>query len=331
MDEDLDFFSDGPISARDIFLSQCLRSGLPVTAYPANQQEGGIPLSCDVVRLGAPSASSIVAFCTGAGGSAGLLNAALCSSFLGERMQRLIGRDVAVLLIHAVNPGGPVWPPRTRQAGPTMIDGDEAAAGQASWTDQLLKAADTRYSAYLRDTMEDPFVASTGSNGAAWSLSVLSQIADDFLRSEAMVESGGGRGQDRGRDRHLLCVDFRTGPGPSGVPVLAGLNPVTGHTRQRIRRWFPTLLEEETTAHIETLPSGGLAELVPDIDHTSLIIEFGTFSDPGLLDAVDARHARASTYPQDKAWRSTVKDAARTLMQDAIKGAEEMAQMLRSH
>lgn len=311
MTEDQFYFNDAPDAARALFLTACQRAAIPVTAYRAVSYENRQPLYCDVARLGSPNAPSVIVLCGGAQGAAGYVHAAICSGFLSARMQRLVDRDVAVLLVHALNPWGFIWPPRTARPGPTPVDGDAAVVHGPSWTNELLTAADQRYATYLQRQGEAAADAEAVArqSGAAFGVNVLTDIAASHLREA----------------RHILCLDFRTGPNSWGRPSLTALTSHQAIALKRVRRWFPALREAEGGLDRAAMISGGLAEMLPGTDTTGLIIEFGTHTEPDLLDAVEERSARQKVYPASEEWRQAVWGEAEALLRAAIRGAEDAA------
>lgn len=327
-------FSDDVDAARDRFLAQCSRTGLRVTAYPAGAGKGP-RLFCDVARLGSPDAPAAVVLCGNASGAAGFVPAGICCGLLAHGLQRNLPRDVALLLVHAVNPGGPVWPPRARpparaELGP--IDGDNPPA----WNDELLAAAENRYAAFLREAQrsaegtksaaDDVPAAHRNSPGSAsaWPEETLRAIAERHLAAP----------------RHIVLLDFRTGPSPWGETAVMAAGERGSPGLQRAQRWFGGVMTGADEAAGRAPVAGGLAGLVEHAEATAVLIEFGSYPMSGMLGtgalgaalsgigapggaAGDAR--RPAAYPSADDWRLRVWGQARDIVTRAISGADELA------
>ena len=332
MNDHASCFCDDPAEARDRFLAECLKAGLAPMTLPARDGAGGA-LYCDVVRLGAPSAHSTIVLCSGAAGSAGLVNAGICAGLLENRLQRHLERPVSVVLVHAVNPDGPVWPKPPAKAAPVLVDGDAISKAEASWTSELLSAVDRRFGTELALTAEgaaappekgpatdEPRLADP--NGAkppsAWTRHDLERIAGEYLQES----------------RFVLCLDFRTGLGQWAVPAFRSADPPASAARGRARRWFGPLEGEEAAKSAETGPpafeadqagSGGLAGFAEDAESVSMIVDFGTFPGTGLVSTVTGRQQSRQDYPSQRDWREKVYAQADAIVMRSIKAAEEMA------
>lgn len=320
-------FCDDPAEARDLFLAQCLKTGLSPLSLPAwgestpGNDDG---LFCDVVRLGAPSAHSTIVLCTGAAGMSGLVNAGICSGLLENRVQRHLDRHVSIVLVHAFNPLGPVWPKPPTPEEPILVDGDAISKAEANWTRELLSAVDRRFGTELGNTV-DTTDASDNPAGdmptdipdkqAPWSPHDLDRIAEEFL-SEAQF---------------VLSLDFRTGIGQWAVPSFRNTDPPAAAARGRARRWFgPLEGERAATAEHGNTPghpgSGGLAGMAPDAASVAMVVDFGTFPGTGLVNTVTGRHQTNQVYPAQRDWRDKVYAQAEAIVMRAIDAAEEMAE-----
>lgn len=326
MEDHASCFCDDPAEARDRFLAECLKAGLAPLTLPSRaiQPPGGKgDLYCDAVRLGAPTAHSTVVLCSGANGQASLVHAGICSGLLRNRVQRHLERPVSIVLVHAVNPNGAVWPRPPAEAAPILVDGDAISKAEANWTRELLTAVDRRFGTELGNTMEggpeakteEPPVPGTSTGTAsAWSREDLKRIAAEFLPETQFV----------------LCLDFRTGIGGWAVPSIRNPDPPAGTARGRARRWFgpldgedPGPSDEKETS--DRSGSGGLAGLAEDAETVSMIVEFGTFPGTGLVNTVTGRQQTSQVYPVQRDWREKVYAQAEAIVLRAIEAAEEMA------
>ncbi len=331
MNDHASCFCDDPAEARDRFLAECLKAGLAPMSLPARDGAGSA-LYCDVVRLGAPSAHSTIVLCSGAAGSAGLVNAGICAGLLENRLQRHLERPVSVVLVHAINPQGPVWPQPPAKPAPVLVDGDAISKAEASWTSELLSAVDRRFgtelgldAASMASRENGPITGSKAGNGqdgaeprSAWTRRDLGRIAGEFLQES----------------RFVLCLDFRTGLGQWAVPAFRNPDPQASAARGRARRWFGPLEGEEggsATAirgqeyEADHAGSGDLAGFVDDVETVSMIVDFGTFPGTGLVSTVTGRQQSRSDYPSQRDWREKVYAQADAIVMRSIKAAEEMA------
>lgn len=130
-------------AARDQFLMACDIIGLRVSAYPG-QGTGTLaddqPIYADVALAGSPDAASLIVLAPAAGDLSGYFASAVMAAFLREKLYLELPRHVACLLIHAVNPKGPIWPPFN------VIQDNHPLPPSQVWGDQLLHAASSRYS-----------------------------------------------------------------------------------------------------------------------------------------------------------------------------------------
>lgn len=311
-------FCDDPTEARDRFLAECLKAGLSPLTLPARTEMAG-GLFCDAVKLGAPSAHSTIVLCSGAAGFSGMVNAGICAGLLNNRIQRHLESPVAIVLVHAVNPLGPIWPKPPASAAPVLVDGDAISKAEASWTRELLTAVDRRFGTEMGATIgEEESAGGEKPAGAdrqsAWTRQDLKRIAGEFLSDTEFV----------------LTLDFRTGLGPWAVPTLRNPDPSASAARGRARRWFGPLDGEETAASdqlraADRAGSGGLAGFTADAETVSMIVDFGTFPGTGLVSTVTGRQQTNQVYPAQRDWREKVFAQAEAIVMRAIEAAEEMA------
>ena len=318
MSDQASYYCDDPTEARDRFLAECLKAGLsPLTLAARTEMAGG--LFCDAVKLGAPSAHSTIVLCSGAAGFSGMVNAGICTGLLNKRIQRHLEKQVSIVLVHAVNPLGPIWPKPPAAATPVLVDGDAISKAEASWTRELLTAVDRRFGTEMGATIggeenADEAKPAGTETPSAWTQRDLKRIAREFLSDTQFV----------------LSLDFRTGLGPWTVPTLRNPDPAASAARGRARRWFGPLDGEETAASdqlgaADQAGSGGLAGFTADAETVSMIVDFGTFPGTGLVSTVTGRQQTNQVYPAQRDWREKVFAQAEAIVMRAIEAAEEMA------
>lgn len=336
-------FCDDPAEARERFLAECLKAGLAPMTLPAHAAAEG--MYCDIARLGAPSAHSTIVLCSAAAGRSGLAHAGICTGLLQNRLQRHLESQVSIVLVHAVNPEGAVWPRPPADEPPLTVDGDSIQKAESSWTRELLTAVDRRFGTELGQTMDVPEHLSgaekptesldtlpvRAEDSPAWTRADLHRIAEVFL-SEAQF---------------VLSLDIRTGLGQWGVPSLRNADPGASAARGRARRWFGPLEDEASPTSFkapdfrsadfraqklgavefgsENAGSGGLAAMAEDAETVSMIVDFGTFPGTGLVSTVSGRQQTRQDYPSQRDWREKVYAQAEAIVLRSIQACEEMA------
>lgn len=290
-----DCFSDDYETARRRFLSACDRIGLRATSYWSRvNRGGGDPLVCDTVRLGSPEAKRVAVLCSSAAGPAGLLG---CGGALGvvagEGLLDL-PKEVALVLVHAANPGGPVWPYFTEGEQPAN-DGPAP-----SWSDGVLAEAEKRFSAFQQEQGFD-WAKLAGQTLAsmtppAWDGDVLREIVKDRL----------------GDAEQVCLVDPRTGPGQFAAYEIIAADPAGSAARDRAESWFAQDLGTESRADgVGVTPcAGGLGGVLPKARVTNVILEIGTYSMAGVLSGGSRRDAFRS-FPASREWREAAWKAMR--------------------
>jgi hypothetical protein len=299
-------FSDDFDTARNRFLSACERIGLRVSAYPARiRRDSGDPLVCDVARLGSPDATRVAVLCSAAGGMAGLVG---CGAALGVMTQdgyKDLPRDVALVLVHACNPAGPIWP----YFSPNDPMADPSADGPApDWSDGVLAAAERRFKDFQRtegfdwNRLAGRTLASM--SPPAWDGATLRAIAADRLRGAERV----------------CVIDVRTGPGQFGAREIVPCDPPGSAGRARAERWFTVDIARDSAAiGAGNAPcGGGLGGLAKGAVSTNVVLEVGTYSMGGLLSRGATRESAG--YPADPTWRAGAWSATRETLGRAYRG-----------
>lgn len=304
MSEEASCFSDGIDKARERFLIACDRIGLRVTSHrsPLTQRNGN-PLYCDVTRLGSPEAKRAVVLCSAAAGPAGLLG---CGSALGVITAggiQDIPKEVGLILVHAANPGGPVWP----------YFADESAAASdgpaPNWSDGVLAAAEKRFTDFQQESGFDwsklagqPLASMSP---PAWDGDVLRTIARDRLKGL----------------QHLCIIDPRTGPGQLGAHEVVSCDADGSAARDRADAWFSIdpQAAERTHGAGNTPCAGGLGGLMTTARVTNVIVEVGTYSMAGVLSGGDRKDAMRS-FPSSDDWRAAAWRAVRETLRRAYQG-----------
>lgn len=296
-------FSNDAGEARRRFLTACDRIGLRVVSYPA--QGTDMPAWCDVTRLGSPDARQVAVLCSAAGGPAGLLGCGAALGVLSEGGYRDLPREVALVLVHAVNPRGPVWPV------------GEPGEEPATWSDSLLSGAERQLAAYRAGATSDAPIdwgrlrdrPMAALRPPGWGVEELQAIVRDRLSAAEDV----------------CIIDPRTGPGAFGAAITVGCDPAGSAGRARAESWFALDpgREAESLGEANARCGGGIGRLLPTARVTNIIVEIGTHAGRSLLDA--RRSEAVSGYPISPEWRTAAWRAVRGALAAAYRGLQRSA------
>ncbi len=218
--------------SRADFLERAGAAGATLRAFdlPERGPDGG-DLACDVAWIGPEDAASVVVVVSGTHGVEGYAGSALQRAWLADGTPER-SDEVAVCLVHALNPYGFAWVRRVNEdnvdlnrnfvdfdAPPTNEGYDRIAdllvpdtwdeATQASTLDALLTTAgevgfDTFQQWITGGQYTHPTGLFYGGRGPVWSHRALVSMCDEVLA---------------GRDR-VAIIDLHTGLGPWGVGEL---------------------------------------------------------------------------------------------------------------
>jgi hypothetical protein len=301
----------------------------------------GEALATDVAYLGAPDAPTRLLIISGTHGVEGFAGSLCQTEWL--RAGASVPDDLAVVLVHAINPYGFAWIRRVNEDNVDLnrncIDFDAGLPENAGY-DQLADALvppswdeETQQStagvlldfagAHGFDGLQDavskgqyrhPTGVFYGGNRPVWSQRTLEQIG----RSEMLAASRTG------------IIDLHTGLGPFGVGELIGSHPAP-EGRQRLDDWFGEYTMPSEGNSVSADVSGDVLDALdtwvasPEI--TGVAIEWGTvdiievsnalrgdawlhaFADPRGPEAGPVKAAlRAAFAPDDPQWATMVWD-----------------------
>ncbi|MDH0863862.1 M14 family metallopeptidase [Mitsuaria sp. GD03876] len=283
--------------ARDAWLAAVAARGGSVDSmrHPGHGPEGEA-LWMDAARFGAPAASKVFVVACGTHGIEGYAGSAVQTAWLAQGGPGALPEDVAVLLIHAINPWGFAHRQRVNEDNVDLnrnfrAHGETpppANPGYAELHPQL----------YLNDWTEaeiaqafaamDAFRARVGEQG----------FSDAFNGGQYSHADGIFHGGDRPAwsnlavrallrrqlhaARECLFADLHTGIGPYGQPFLINVDPPGSEARERaIAVWGAEALSGKGSTHQALATFQGLlldafATELPDCRVSAVAIEFGT-------------------------------------------------------
>ncbi len=352
------FFSPDYTTARAKFRAAARAAGAEVVTY-AHPLQGpeGEDLSTDVVRIGPADAHRYVVLNTSTHGVEGFCGSGPLIGVLTERLDRELPPNVALLLIHAINPHGFAWLRRVNEDNvdlnrnfldfsqplpvnaeyapihqylvPRNFEGEELANADA----ELAKARERLGARGFQTAVSGgqyafPDGLFYGGDKPTWSNRTLRRLLPELI----------------GDATHVMFLDFHTGLGPYGY-----CEPINGHAPgtkafDRLYAWIgDCVTSAQTGTSSSTRLSGtiglGVMEALPDAIHTKSTLEYGTRpndyvrlalrSDCWLHNYGDLKSARAKEikalirdafYRDYDDWKELVYVRARQIIRKGIAG-----------
>jgi hypothetical protein len=293
---------------------------------------GGVRLSTDTVYLGPANARAIVVIASGTHGVEGYGGAACQFRFMQTWRERFAGREIAYLLVHAVNPWGYFHDRRVTPEGVDLnrnfIDFPIAAqppSGYRAYHDLLvsnfrpmpaglwneLKLFSCALTAKRRRAMQAAITAGQYEYPDGLFFGGFAPTKSRIVW-EQIIETYAG-----GRERAFL-LDLHTGLGKRGAGQLISYLPSSAGDFQRMTGWFHGSLKsmansDSVSAALEGTLTAGFDRSVTGQSY-AVGLEFGTRSPVAVLNAMRAdqwyRNNAARLSPEDRERvRRKMKDA----------------------
>lgn len=300
-------FSQTYLEARDKFLAAAEINGALIESYLHPNERGaqGEPLAMDVALLGDPGASNIVLLSSATHGVEGFCGSGAQVSMLRDNtLRRAATADLAILLVHAVNPYGfSHW----RRTNEQNIDLNRnfvnhrkpvpANPGYALLHPHLVPQSwppaaedDAAIASFIATKGEAAYQAAVsggqyafpdglffGGNAPAWSNLTLRTVMQRFVA----------------KAKRLLWVDFHTGLGPAGhgEKIHAGRDDPEELARTRAV-WGADVTSiydgSSVSARLEGLMPFVVYEECPNTEYAGIAIEYGTLPMPQVFQALRA-------------------------------------------
>ena len=289
------YFSVDRQSARAHFLSACKASGLEVVPFhgPGDTDDSDEPI-VEAALVGRPYASTLIALTCGAWEDEGLCASGILTALLRQDIGRLLPRDTAMVLIHAIAPTG--LSGLGRAATPPE-------SAQTAWSHEALAAAESRFASYVQQrTGPAPVPDETDekSGEIPWQAHLLCEIADEFFRQA----------------KRTILIDLRTGPGPYGEADLLPCQIVHGDPLVDMDPIFG--IDEDSDEPPAWGTPGNLAHgLIAALGRSQIsgaVLEFGTYSMRSVL----AAGSGTIFYPHDNYWRTKVWELTMTTFRQLL-------------
>ena len=353
-------FSPDYFRARERFREACSRKDLDVTNHinPASVKAKA-ELAVDTIFIGDRSAQKILVITSGFHGVE-LMCGSGCQTGLIENDHLLtLPEDIAVLLVHAVNPWGAAFLRRNNEDNVDLcrnfLDFNEACPVNPGYeaihealccpdaggprreeAENILQDYRQRYglpafiNAVISGQYQYPDGMSYGGTGATWSRQTLEEILLHYA----------------GTAEGVCLVDIHSGLGPYGHGTVVCMQQ--GEDLDRARHWFGKRLSaplqdtgparrhfHPTMGH----PSQAYQRILKQAQVTSIVLEFGTYSSENNLKALlddhwlefngDGRPGTAGDiksdilkahYPDDLHWRESVWAGCERVIRQSING-----------
>ncbi|MDR3095757.1 MAG: M14 family metallopeptidase [Paraburkholderia sp.] len=301
---------------RQHFLHAAQLANAAVTSY-AHPLKGphGEALATDVAWLGNPAARRVLLAVSGTHGVEGYYGSTCQTQWLHELAARTLPDDIAVMMVHLINPWGTAWVRRVNEDnvdlnrnyvdfgaplpvnaryeelheiyacsdidGPQRQRADALLAGQVealgwSGVQAIVGAGQYRHADGLF----------YGGQAATWSNRTLREIAQRFLKPAQVA----------------ISFDLHTGAGPFGHPMLMAIAqsayPALADAQRLYGPWLYTLLTHADAAISETgvvaratgYASQALLDALPDTHLMQLVIECGTYPEEPMHTALRDDH-----------------------------------------
>lgn len=298
-------FSQSYAEAREKFFAAAAAGGAAMRSYrnPTRGPDDG-NLYTDVARIGPRDAKKVLVMTSATHGVEGFCGSGAQVTWLRKGLWRNLPDDVAVLLIHAVNPHGFAWIRRVNEDNvdinrnfvdhskpyPRNPGYDELAAAikPERWDEASLAEAQRVIDAYTQKHGAFAFQQAVsggqythpdgvffGGNFPTWSNRTIRRI----IRRELSLA------------KKIGVIDFHTGLGPFGHGELIATAQPDTPAMARTKAWYGDEVTSpesgtSTSAVVIGVMVDAFAQEVPFAEVTSIAIEYGTYPVMEVLGAV---------------------------------------------
>ena len=297
-------FSDNYIAARKRFYQACDRQQIPVECFEhPSLGPGGETLSTEVALVGNPKAEKLMILVSGTHGAEVLVGSGCQIAWLESQQHKRLHDNIAVLLVHAINPYGAAWRSRYtednvdlnrnfvdhNQAYPDnahyadlhdaltcrTLDGPEKNKAEKHIADFCRAQGEKTYiDALCQGQYSHPDGLGFGGNKPTWSNRTLHQILKRYAQQAKQV----------------AVIDYHSGIGPYGYGSLYTRHREGTQSLMNCRQWYGNSLMESATIKDTAYPvfgclCQGVEAALTEATVTSVLVEYGTFDFKYLISA----------------------------------------------
>ena len=352
------YFSETYADARAKFVAACAAAELQVESHrhPLAGPDDG-PLFVDVVRAGPADATKLLLTVSATHGVEGFCGSGCQIGWLREGLWRALPDKVGMLIVHAINPYGFAWLRRVNEDNVDLnrnfVDHDAPPAnnpGYRELADTLCPAEWDEASAKLTRIASQAFIDRHGDRAFVTAVS-----SGQFSHPEGIFY--GGRApvwsnrlmheicmREMANVRQLAVIDFHTGLGPYGYGELICRHPSDSEALARARRWYGDSVTSPSMGQSASPVIDGNLRMafvgwLPDAQVTSTAIEYGTYPEDRVFDAIRADNwlhlhgdlttpkgraikaeMREMFYPAADDWKDMVWERAVQVQRQALRG-----------
>ncbi len=317
----------------------------------------GQDLTIDVVQIGAPAPRRALIVQSGVHGVEGFIGSTLQTDLVARIDPDSLPPDMAILLIHAVNPWGMSWWRRQNESNVDLNRNWQRSAGDPIQND----AYDELHPFACPDTPTLPSVdellvqamTMVEERGMTW---VKDGITKGQYRHADGLHFGGDRTEEScrilehlvperlGSAEQVLTIDLHTGHGPNGEVTFLSDQPPGSALDQFLHASFPGFRIEATADNPDATTgeksgqiANSYASVLPNASCVASSVEFGTAPDTEQLaatyleswvhrhgDPANPEHAavtwnyRCCFTPDDSAWETVSLRDGRILLDQAV-------------
>ncbi len=349
------FFASDYAEARSKFLEAAATTGGRMQSYrhPLKGPKGEA-LATDVLRIGSPSARNVVVIQSATHGVEGFCGSGTQVGWLRLGDWKKLPKNVAVLLVHAINPHGFAWVRRVTQENvdlnrnfpdfsrlpkrPALAELMPHVAPDA-WNDATGAARRAAFAAFvakhgpmgLQETISGgqydyPDGIFYGGREPTWSHRTFEAIVGKYLT----------------RAKRVAFIDMHTGLGPYGHGELITMGRPGDEKFDRAVAWYGDAVTSpeagtSTSAKLEGLMERALARMLPKAEVTPIAVEYGTYPTGFVMESLMADNwlhlrgdlaseqgrkikadIRKAFYPDEDDWKELVLLKARLVFRRAI-------------
>lgn len=350
-----DYFSTSYGQARSRFLQACSENGALIESFeiPVKGPQGE-PLYTDVALFGRRDADKLLILISGTHGVEGLCGSACQLAWTQSGEYEGYLQEIAVLLIHIINPYGAAWNSRFTEEGVDLNrnfvkhdghypenPGYEAIHGallcpvlqgpERDEANKQLQAFRIQHgdAAAARALWGGQYTHPDGNNFGGHEPVRAHRLSLKILSKYAAAS------------RHVAVIDYHTGLGPFayGMPICSHLPD--SEEGKRVKAWFgeSVRMPEQQQDVTPGDTNQGYVNALPDVRVTAITLEFGTFNvkedisstlhalwlnnygDPLSETGMSIRKAVQNYfYPDTDDWREMIWFRSQQVIRQAIRG-----------